>query len=74
MSGSYITITVLWYVAYPQKLIANYSIRGLAVARAGDRSYVTGLIHGWSRSHLTYILYRVTQRAQAPFAASLSYC
>ena len=28
---------------------------GLAVPRAGDRSYVTGSIHGWSRSHLTYI-------------------
>ena len=28
---------------------------GLAVPRAGDRSYVTGSIHGWSRSHLTYV-------------------
>ena len=28
---------------------------GLAVPRAGDRSYVTGLIRGWSRSHLTYV-------------------
>ena len=28
---------------------------GLAVPRAGDRSYVAGSIRGWSRSHLTYI-------------------
>ena len=28
---------------------------GLAVPREGDRSYVTGSIRGWSRSHLTYI-------------------
>ena len=28
---------------------------GQAVPRAGDRSYVTGSIRGWSRSHLTYI-------------------
>ena len=28
---------------------------GLAVPRAGDRSYVTGSICGWSRSHLTYL-------------------
>ena len=28
---------------------------GLAVPRAGDRSYVTGSVRGWSRSHLTYI-------------------
>ena len=28
---------------------------GLAVPRAGDRSYVMGSIHGWSLSHLTYI-------------------
>ena len=27
----------------------------LAVTRAGDRSYVTGSIRGWSRSHWTYI-------------------
>ena len=27
----------------------------LAVPRADDRSYVTGSIRGWSRSHLTYI-------------------
>ena len=27
-----------------------------AVPRAGDRSYVTGLIRGWSRLHLTYIV------------------
>ena len=38
----------------PQKLIANCSIRGLMVPRAGDRSFVTGSIHGGSRSHLTY--------------------
>ena len=38
----------------PQKLIANYSIRGLAVPRAGDRSLVTDSIHGGSRSHFTY--------------------
>ena len=38
----------------PQKFIANYSIRGLAVLRAGNRSFVTGSIHGGSRSHLTY--------------------
>ena len=38
----------------PQKLIANYSIRGLAVPRAGDRSFVTDSIHGGSQSHLTY--------------------
>ena len=37
-----------------QKLIANYSIRGLAVPRAVDRSLVTGSIHGGSRLHLTY--------------------
>ena len=28
---------------------------GLAVPRAGDRSYVTGSIRGWSRSQLTYL-------------------
>ena len=38
----------------PQKLIANYSIRGLAVPRADDKSFVTGSIHGGIRSHLTY--------------------
>ena len=27
--------------------------RGLAVPRTGNRSYVMGSIHGWSRSHLT---------------------
>ena len=27
--------------------------RGLAVPRAGDRSYVASSIHGWSRSHST---------------------
>ena len=37
-----------------QKLIANYSIRGLAIPRAGDRSFVTDSIHGGSRLHLTY--------------------
>ena len=26
-----------------------------AAPRAGDRSYVTGSIHGWSRSHLAYV-------------------
>ena len=26
---------------------------GLEVPRAGDRNYVMGSIHGWSRSHLT---------------------
>ena len=36
----------------PQTLVANY---GLAVsARAGDRSFVTGSIHGKTRSHFTY--------------------
>ena len=38
----------------PQKLIANYSIRGQAVPRAGDRSVVTGSSHGEIRSHSTY--------------------
>ena len=28
---------------------------GLAVPRAGDRSYVTGSIRGWSQSRLTYL-------------------
>ena len=28
---------------------------GLVVPRAGDRSYVTGSIHDWSRPHLTYV-------------------
>ena len=28
---------------------------GLAVPRAGNRSYVTGSTHGWSRLHLTYV-------------------
>ena len=37
-----------------QKLIANYNLRGLTVPRAGDRSFVTGSIHGGSQSHLTY--------------------
>ena len=45
------------YAAYPcipQKLIAKYyNKRVLTVPRAGDRSYVTGSIHGWTRSHLT---------------------
>ena len=38
----------------PQKLIANYSTRGLAVPRVGDTSFVTGSIHGRCRSRLTY--------------------
>ena len=39
-----------------ENMSSNRSQRhGLAVPRAGDRSYVTGSIHGWSRSHLTYI-------------------
>ena len=38
----------------PQKLIASYGIRGLAVPRAGDTSFVTVSIHGGSQSHLTY--------------------
>ena len=33
----------------------NQSAKWLAVQRAGDRSYVTGSIRGWSRSHLTNI-------------------
>ena len=32
----------------PPKLIAKYSIRRQAVPRAGDRSFVTGSIHGGS--------------------------
>ena len=40
--------------AIPQKLIANFCVRGLAVPRAGDRSFVTGSIHDESRSHLIY--------------------
>ena len=35
--------------------VASCQRHGLAVPRAGDRSCVTGSIHGWSRSHLTYI-------------------
>ena len=37
----------------------------LTVPRAGDRSNVTGSIRGWSRSHLTYTGWLLTQRAQA---------
>ena len=33
----------------------NFQPHGLAVSCVGYRSYVTGLIHSWSRSHLTYI-------------------
>ena len=36
-------------------LNAHCQRHGLAVPRAGDRSYVTGSICDWSRSHLTYI-------------------
>ena len=37
---------------------------GLAVPRAGDRSYVTGSIHGWSRSYLAYMTggYKLEER------------
>ena len=38
----------------PQKLIANYSICGLAVPRAGNISFMTSSIHDGSRLHLTY--------------------
>ena len=42
------------------KTFLNFDARpcqrhGLAVPRAGERSYVTGSIRGWSRSHLTYM-------------------
>ena len=39
----------------PGKLLKICQRHGLAVPRAGDRSYVTGSIGGWSRSHLTHI-------------------
>ena len=42
-----ITIQVLLYTGCQR--------HGLAVLRAGDRFYVTGLIHGWNRSYLTYV-------------------
>ena len=47
-----------------------------SLPRAGDRSYVTGLIHSWSRSHLTCMHNGrlLTRRAQAHFAVSLNYC
>ena len=35
--------------------LARSQRQGLAVPRAGGRSYVTGSILGWNRSHLTYI-------------------
>ena len=38
----------------PPKFIANYSIRGPAVPRACDTSFVMVLIYSGSRSHLTY--------------------
>ena len=40
------------FIYLPQKLIARYSILVLTVPRAGDRSFVTGSIHGGSRSRL----------------------
>ena len=43
--------------------------QGLAVPRAGDRSYMTGSIRGWSRLHLTYTVLRVA--ADAKSASSL---
>ena len=39
-------LLVDWHSAHSQ----NWR-HGLAVPRAGDRSYVTGSIRGWSRSH-----------------------
>ena len=42
---------------YSFSIILNLRQRhGLAVPRAGDRSYVTGSIRGWSRSQLTYLM------------------
>ena len=46
---------------------------GLAVLHADRRSYVTGSIRGWSRSHLTCNEWLLTRRAQAHFAVSLNY-
>ena len=41
---------------------------GLVIPHAGSRSYVTGSIHGWSRSHLTYYTgCLLTRRAQLLF-------
>ena len=48
-------------INYDRKSPQNFGpdcIHGLAVSRvlrAGDRSYMTGAIRGWSRSHLTHI-------------------
>ena len=39
---------------YHKNSSQTISIRGLAVPRAGDRSFVTSSIHGGNRSHLTY--------------------
>ena len=36
-------------------MMTNCQRHSLAVPRAGERSYVTGSIRGWSRSHLTYV-------------------
>ena len=49
-------------LSYNVLLLVNAVLRqiscqrhGLAVPRAGDRSYVTGSINSWSRSHLTHV-------------------
>ena len=39
----------------PGRTLHEYSSQGLAVPRAGDKSYVTGFIPGWSRSRSTYV-------------------
>ena len=41
----------------------------LAVPRAGDRSLVTGSIHGWSRSHFNIQVYRVAADSKSVIAA-----
>ena len=57
-------ITTFFYVDFDPRSVRSQvivprqrcqsSFASQAVPRAGDRSYVTGSIRGWSRSHLTY--------------------
>ena len=52
----------------------NASICSQAVLRVGCRCEVTGSIHDWSRSHLTYYVgWLLARRAQTHFAVALNY-
>ena len=59
----------LFYLLISFAKISSCQRHGLAVSRADYRFYMTGSIHGWSRSHLTYSIYRVA--ADSKSASSL---